>query len=415
MTKPIFIAASPNTEPDDVALAKELSGNETAWSDQSLISNFEAELAQYFGIPAIGFDSARSAFFVLIKTLDLPVGSEVLLPAFSCMVVANAAVWAGMKPVFADCNLKSFGYDLEDLAKKITPNTRIIMVQHSFGMPEDIAKIREIAGPGVVIIEDLAHSLGGELRGQKLGTLGDAAILTFGIEKVISGVRGGVALVKDPVWAEKLKAFQALLPAFPKEKIAVLLDNPVFWTNVAKWYYFGFGKFTLGRLLVWWGHKNGKLGNMIEDCEYDVCQPDWLPAKPAAPLFALASNQFKKLDRFNEHRRNISAVYEAELGIKLPVLAESVPVFLRFPVLVNNRAELSTKAKHEKLVLGDWYKTILYAPEKALPKLNYFKGDCPKAETAAAKIINLPTHIGVTDADAKRIAQLVKPYLAHES
>lgn len=411
MSKPVFIAASPNTEQDDLELSWKLIKNNKQAESESNVEALELKLSEYFDSQAICFDSARSSFYSLLKAFAVKEGDEVILPAFSCMVVANAAIWAGAKPVYVDCDREHFGYDLADLKAKVTSATKFVMVQHSFGSPEDMAQIREVVGPEVIIIEDLAHSLGASIAGHKLGTLGDAAIVTFGIEKVISGVRGGAAIVNDATIAKKLKDFRNGLPDFPKQKARLALWNPILWSFINPVYYFGIGKFTLGRLLVWIGHKLNIFGNMIEDCEYDVCKPEWLPAKPAPALCLLALNQFQKLARFNSVRRCNAAVYQQELARVIPQIPNATPIFLRFPVLVDNKQKVLQILKDNKIVAGDWYKSILFAPAKSLKKLGYTKGNCPNAEYCSAQIVNLPTHIHVTDVDAKRIAKLVKPFL----
>lgn len=412
MAKSIFIAASPNTQKDDVALAWGLLFQPWKWRNDKYVREFEQKISTYLGHrEAVAFDSARSSLFVLLKAAGIGNGDEVILPAFSCMVVANSVIWAGAKPIYVDSNKVNFNFDLEDLRSKVNIKTKAILVQHTFGNPESMSAVREIIGPQVFLIEDLAHSLGGEWQGKKLGSIGDAAILTFGIEKVISGVRGGMVVVKDIEVATKLRELRRKLPDFPLFRTMVALKNPLFWSVITPIYYLGFGKFTLGRIFVWLGHKLGLFGNMIEDCEYDTCKPSWLPAKISPALALLASHQFSKLEMFNGHRQSIAKIYTDILGVKYPVQENSRHIFLRFPILVSDRKELLMKTKAGHIVLGDWYKNILYAPEKSLNRLRYTRGTCPNAESSSGIVVNLPTHINVTASDASRIAKLVKPYL----
>jgi len=412
MSKPIFIAASPNTQKDDLRLAWWLLFRPWQWSNIKYSRELEQKISTYLnGRQAVAFDSARSSLYALLKASGIGPGDEVLLPAFSCMVVANAVVWAGAQPVYVDSDPASFNFDLKDLYSKVSPHTKAILVQHTFGYPEDLAAVRKIVGPQVMLIEDLAHSLGGEWQGRKLGTIGDAAIITFGIEKVISGVRGGMVVVKDTGIAAKLKELLSTLPGFSWFRTAVALKNPIFWSLIIPVYYLGVGKVTLGRLFVWLGHKLGLFGNMIEDCEYETIKPSWLPARMSPALALLAGHQFTKLEMFNGHRQTLARIYSDALGVKYSVPSGSRDIFLRFPVLVHDRAALLTKAKSEHIVLGDWYKNILYAPERSLKKLGYTRGMCPNAEKLSGSVVNLPTHINVPAADASRIAKLVKPYL----
>ncbi len=408
MKRPILIAASPNTQSDDIALAFKGVLQPWKWYEPAYTNELESRLSLDYNSEAITFDSARSAFYSYLKSLELEEGSEVILPAFSCMVVANAVLWAGLRPIFVDCNKVDFNYDLEDLEKKISERTKVIVLQHSFGFPENVAKIRSIVGENVKIVEDLAHSLGGTSQEGKLGTLADAAIITFGIEKVISGVRGGMLLVRNEEMATKIREMRAKLPRFPFLKTFASLLNPLLWELIIPTYNLGFGKFTLGRMLTALFHALGLLGNMIETCEYKACKPNWLPS-PISPVLAkLALNQYEKLETFNKHRCEIASIYKDELGIKD---MKDNNVFLRFPVLVHDRCEVTAITKAEGIVLGDWYKSILYAPKSSLEGLKYIEGSCPNAEELANKIVNLPTHIRLDPEHARSIAKLVKPYI----
>jgi len=405
--KPIHIAASPNTQGDDLKIAWSKLVNPWNLAKGKEAKELEELIGKDLKGYAFTFDSARSAFYVYLKSLDLLPKSEVILPAFSCMVVANAVLWAGLKPVFVDCNENDFNYDLADLKKKLTSRTRVILIQHTFGFPEDIAEVRTMAGKSVIIVEDLAHSLGGNSALGKLGTLADAAILTFGIEKVISGVRGGMVIVRDNKIAEELALTQEESPAFPFSKTIVALLNPILWYLFTPSYYFGIGKFTLGRMLVALAHKLGLFGNMIEPCEYRACKPDWLPSRMSPALAALALNQYRKLDRMNAHRVEIAKLYLQELNKNYP----ANDVYLRFPLLLKNRKQAVLKTKEHGIVLGDWYKSILYAPDSSLQTLQYVKGSCPNAERLADQIVNLPTHINVSTQDARRVVKVINQYL----
>jgi perosamine synthetase len=411
MSKPIFIATHPNFEKDDNDIVSKNYPTLPIENDMSSVYNFEKNISDYFGEHAFAIDSARSALFVLLKELHLPGNSEVILPGFSCMVIANAVKWAGLKPVFVDCNKEDFNYDLTDLQKKITEKTKVVLVQHTFGFPENMQRIKEICGRNIFIVEDLAHSLGGILESNKLGTFGDAAILTFGIEKVISSIRGGMIIIKDLDLAQRVRANISSRKPFPEYNTSVALFGVILWRLFTPIYYLGFGKVTLGKMLVFLAHKMGLMGNMIEDCEYDTCRPKWLPSKMSPTLALLGLNQFKKLDRFNDHRIEIAGIYQKELGINYPTPETSKNIFLRFPLTIEKRDELLIEAKKEKIVLGDWYKTILYAPAKTLELLGYIPGSCPNAEYLSKRIINLPTNINLTNEDALRISSLVKKYM----
>ena len=194
------------------------------------------------------------------------------------------------------------------------------------------------------------------------------------------------------------------LPGFPKNMIRLSLFNPIFWSITLPLYYFGIGILTFGRAFVFIGHKVGILGRMIEKSEYQGSRPKWMPSKISPVLAELGVNQWDKLHKTIMHRREITKIYSEKLGISYP----DSTMLLRFPIIVDDRQMLLIKTKKAGVVLGDWYKKILYAPQNTLDALGYKTGSCPKAEEIKDKIINLPTHVNVTTIDAKRIVALIK-------
>ena len=412
MAKPIFIAASPNSERDDVFLAESLSRRPWRWRNPAEVRELEQQVGKFLDHkPAVAFDSARSSLCALLKAYGIGDGDEVIVPGFTCLVVANPIIWTGARPVYVDINARTFRYNLRDLANKVNNRTKAIVVQHTFGIVDKVTAIRKIVGSKVMIIEDLAHSLGGEFQGKKLGTLGDAAIITFGIEKVLSAVRGGVAVSNDPDIAEKLRLFEQSLPKLSRGRVFKSLMNPIIWFLATPLYYYGIGRLTLGRLLIFFGRLFGILGKVIENEEYETLKPKWLPAQMPGALAELALNQWPKLERFNEHRRQIAAIYSRELQVKYPEEPGNKNVYLRFPVFVKDRKKALDEGKKHRVVLGDWYKTMLYAPESSYKKMYYEKDMAKISEQVTKYIINLPTSINVSEEDAKRIAGFIKKHV----
>ena len=237
--RPVFIGASPNTEKDDIRLALKLLFQPWNWREDKneRVKEFEKAVSEYHGgTNAVAMDSARSAFYLLLKAYGIGPGDEVLLPSFSCLVIANPVIWVGAKPVYVDIDKETFNLSLEDLKKKVSNKTRVILVQHTFGLPVELEKVRDIVGDDVKIVEDIAHSLGGVYKGQKIGTIGDAAVATFGIEKVISSVRGGMVIVKDGEIAQKIRTELESAPHFSFVRIKIALLNPILWSIITPVY-----------------------------------------------------------------------------------------------------------------------------------------------------------------------------------
>lgn len=409
--KPVFIAASPNAEFDDVLLALKQLMLPWNWFNKSKTRKLEEKVAHYLGVKHVfAFDSARSSFYLLMKAYGIAYGDEVILPSFTCLVIANPVIWCGATPVYVDVD-ENFNLDLADLKHKLTKNTKAILIQHTFGLPVEIEKVKKIVGDKVKLIEDTAHAFGGVYRGQKIGSIGDAAVITFGIEKVISCVRGGMVAVNDDVIAERIRKEQRKAKRFSLPRLIISLLNPLWWKAITPFYYLGFGKFTLGRMFVLIGHKFNLLGNMIENEEYMSKKPSWLPATLPGALSTLALKQLTKLERYNQHRIRIAEIYARELDLEYPEFSNSKNIFLRFPVLVKDRARVFSLARKNRVVLGDWYREILYSPRANWHYFKYKQGTAPLAEKLSESIINLPTGINVSEQQARSIAALVKPYL----
>ncbi|MCH8049010.1 aminotransferase class I/II-fold pyridoxal phosphate-dependent enzyme, partial [Patescibacteria group bacterium] len=203
MIKPISISLSPNTEPDDVWLAFGLLFQPWKWKKGKELGELEKEFR------GIAFNSGRSAFMAILDALKLQKNDEVLLQAFTCNAVPNPVQWSGLKPVYVDCNEDDYNIDVEDLERKITPQSKVVVVQHTFGIPADMDKVMEICKKhNLVLVEDCAHALGAEYKGQKVGTFGKAAFFSFSRDKVISSVYGGMMTTDDSALAEKVRIFQ---------------------------------------------------------------------------------------------------------------------------------------------------------------------------------------------------------------
>lgn len=410
--KNIFIGVNPNIQADDISLVIKQIFQPWKWQNDEIVYEFENRVEEYMGqgFKAVAFDSARSSLAILLKEYGIRKGDEVIVPSFTCVVVINAVLRVGATPVYIDTDPKTFNIDIDKLKEKVTPKTKAILVQHSFGVALDVRKVKNIVGEDVKIIEDVAHILGGENQnGQKYGTLGDAAILTFGIEKMMTTLRGGMVLVKDEELYQSLKHFQKKAPHYSKSRIFTWLLNPLIWAIAAPFYFIGFRKFTIGRMISQVGHKLGLMGNMMEACEYKGEWPAWLPSRMPGAFAKLGLNQLKKLDNYNEHRREIARIYDEKLGLNYGSFSGYTP--LRYPVLVTEPGEVLNKLKEKHVIAGNWYHKFLFTDAKFLEYLNFNPSNYPKTQKITEHIVNLPVFIKVSKDDAEEIAHVVKPYL----
>jgi dTDP-4-amino-4,6-dideoxygalactose transaminase len=417
--KPISISLSPNVEREDVRLALKLIKNKKEWKEGEKIRELEEEFKKYLMIKyAISFNSGRSAFLAILNSLGLKTGDEVLLQAFTCNAVPNPVIWSGLKPVYVDCDEKTFNIDVEDLKRKITKKSKAMVVQHTFGLPADLEEILEICKKNnLILIEDCAHSLGAEygstsspqVQSKKVGTFGKVSFFSFSRDKVISSVYGGMVATDDDDLAKKIKEFQQKLDYPSNYWIFQQLLHPILMDKIILPTYSILGKYLL--ILFQWLHILSKAVHWKEK-RGEI--PDYFPKKLPNALASLALNQFKRLDKFNEYRRGIAEFYYENLKdskFELPPEFEyGKQIFLRFTIKHQKAHQIIRKAWQKNLLIGDWYDKIIAPRDTKLDKMEYKMGSCKKAEKLAEETFNLPTHINISKQDAEKIIQFLREF-----
>jgi len=176
------------------------------WAIGQNIKRLEELLAEYVGTKhAVLFNSGTSALHALMIASGIGLNNEVILPSFTFIATANAPLFVGAKPVFAEIESETYGLDPGDVERKITKNTRAIMPVHYGGGPCKIRELAHIAKKhNVLLIEDAAESLGAKIGGKRVGTFGDAAMFSFCAPKVITTGEGGAIVTNSTRLYEKL-------------------------------------------------------------------------------------------------------------------------------------------------------------------------------------------------------------------
>lgn len=355
------------------------------------IHRFEREFAAWNGSKhAAAFAAGRVALSACIEALALGPGDEVIVPGYTCVVVPNAFEFAGVKVVYCDIELESYGPDADSLARRITPQTKAILIQHLYGLVcRDFRRILALAQErGLKVIEDCCHATGAELDGRKLGNFGDVAFYSSEQSKVFNTIQGGVAVTNDERLARRLKAYweRAERP-------------PDWWTNVVLY----------NVLLAYYVRAHPKRSLLSEpakllygpDPMVSVSEGEKAGKRPSgyarimtAPIAELGRNQLGKIDQYNQTRRRWAAIWRewCERNHYAPplVIDGSRPVFLRYPVLVEPHKKADPAWAREELgiELGVWFVTHLHPAERPV-------AGCPNADKAVRQCVNLPC--GVSD------------------
>lgn len=408
---PIFTSLSPNTERDDVRLAWKLLFSPWKWKKGTATRELEELFEEDLGVPtAVTFSSGRAALFAILTALNIKEGDEVLLQAYTCVAVPAPAIWAGAKPIYVDVK-DDLTMSPEDLKEKITPKSKAVIVQHTFGHAADMKEILSIAKKrDLFVIEDCAHVIGGTLSGLPLGTFGDAALFSFGRDKALSSVFGGIAVARDRKLGERVKevAKSFKQPSFLWIKQQLL--HPIVLSIAKRFYHI---PFRFGAALLAFSTRVGLTSKAVYSVEKQGGEPRFARWRMPNALAALAQNQLGKLDRMNDHRREIAWMYAVALKeireIRFPhTTREDVP--LRFTLRVPDPVSLIRAAKKAKIELGNWYDVPVAPKGVDKAKIGYVDSSCPLAEVLAKESVNLPTHIGVIGEDAMRIITFLREY-----
>lgn len=368
----------------------------------------EQALSNYFGSPVFPLNSGRSAIYLALRVLGTGQGDEVLLQAYTCNAVPNPILWSGATPVYVDIEEETLNMDPKDLLKKISPKTKVIVVQHTFGNPAKIREILKIADRNnIKVIEDCAHSLGAKVDGKLLGTFGDMSVLSFGREKVISSLTGGALIVNDKSLIEKIETELDLLKPLPYAKILQEIGNYLSWrTLFRKVYATGWGNNFIKHL-----YQYDFVNVITSQKELSGLNPGWYPSLMPNVFAHIALNELSNIEKYNNHRREVAETYLKKLaGSGLKILKQENGIYLRLVALHPKAHLILEKAKEQKQSFGNWYNSVIYPESVHLSKLGYMSGSCPVAESIAHQTINLPNYIGITETEIDRAIELLNSF-----
>ena len=152
--------------------------------------------------------NGTSALTSMFFALDLPPGSEIMVPSYTFFATSLPLRFFGYVPIFIDIDPKTACFDLEDAKKKLTKNTRALVPMHSWGLPCEMDKIAGWAKEkGLILLEDAAHAHGASMQGKKVGTWGEMGIYSFQTSKVMPLVEGGMGMYRTREYFERAALF----------------------------------------------------------------------------------------------------------------------------------------------------------------------------------------------------------------
>jgi dTDP-4-amino-4,6-dideoxygalactose transaminase len=413
MRKIISISLSPNTEKDDVFLALRLVFQPWKWKQGQTVEVLEKKFQEKMNLgQCFSFNSGRSCLLAAFFAIKIAEGDEIIVQSFTCNAVINPILKFKAKPVYVDID-SNLNMDLSRIEEKITSRTKAIIVQHTFGWPAKIEEIKKICEKhNLILIEDCAHALGGKINNKFCGSFGDISFFSFGRDKIISSVYGGMLCVNKKELALEISNFSKQTN-YPKNSwIFQQLLHPIL-TNLLILPFYGM---IIGKIFMALFVNLNILSKSVTKNENQGILPEYFPYKLPNALAVLALNQFEKLEKFNIHRRKIAMFYNKELE-SIPEYKivfsglenNDYPIYLKYPLLTKDSKKIIQKMKNNNIYLNDgWRDSAIMPPMTNLEKMIYQPGSCSLAEGIAKEIIYLPTHINVSLSQAEKIVDLLK-------
>jgi dTDP-4-amino-4,6-dideoxygalactose transaminase len=424
----VFIGSIPNTERDDLELAKRiLKGQENL---KGSIGNLREQLLRHLreneNLAEITeeniflFNRGRDSIYFYLKSLELNEEDEVIVQAFTCVAVVAPILWNKLKPVFVDIDPKSFNMDISLLKGKITNKTRAIVVQHTFGNIVDMKKVRDLVDKAnreraekekIKIIEDSAHIFPSDFKGKysTLGKYSDMLLFSFSQDKSISSTQGAASIILDEDALDIARENYSELRKPSKKESLYNARYIKLWSLIKKYYFTKIiprTNITIGRVLIILFRN---LGLIKKQAKADTIVFSGIE-KLSQVQAVLLSNQLKKVSKINQKREKITEFYDTNLKENFVFKTEG-DLLLRYPILLENRAEVKQKLLEREIIVGNWYSSPVHPlSEEELGKVDYKQGSCPIAERVGKNILNLPTNIEVTEEDAKEIVGIVNNF-----
>jgi perosamine synthetase len=166
-----------------------------------------AKISRQFGFDEVVlFPYARSAFYAILKSLDLPPKSEILLTPITIGPMLEVILALGHRPVFVDIELETFCVDIDDLRAKLGRRPTCFLLTYLFGYVPNIEAVADLCrAAGTALLEDISHNIGATYKGRSLGSFGTAAIYSASLLKYVDAYNGAFAVTRDPALAARLR------------------------------------------------------------------------------------------------------------------------------------------------------------------------------------------------------------------
>jgi dTDP-4-amino-4,6-dideoxygalactose transaminase len=323
---------------------------------------FEAEFADYCESPyGVGVDSGLSALELTLRALEIGAGDEVITAANTFVATVFAIAHAGATPVLADVDPKTYTLEPDAVRAAITKRTRAIVPVHLYGQPAEMDSLGAIAqSHGLLVIEDACQAHGARYKGQRVGSMGDAAAFSFYPAKNLGAHGdGGMVVTRHRALRDRLRVLRNYGQQQKNHHVEV-----------------GFNR------------------------RLDTLQAAILRVK------------LRHLDAWNKARRGVASLYDRLLPdevIKPTATNDVEPVWHVYAIQVEQRDRLAAFLEQKGVGTGVHYPLPVHR-QAALRGLGYEAGSHPIAEAASPRLLSLPIYPELTPASVRVVASAVHDF-----
>lgn len=352
-------------------------------------------LSEKYGGQVVLYRRGRTALAEAIRLASGGEG-EVAISALTCYNLVQAVEAAGCRPVFVDIRLDDLHFGVDELKKRLDehPNIKVVVIQNMLGFPADIERLTSLARErGLMVVEDLAHSAGARYRdGREVGTVGDLTMLSFGRDKAIDVGGGGALVIRRPELGE------AVLPS----------KNPIWFDQfrdrlypIIAWLTRKLYRITIGRYIM---SASIRLHLVARSADGQPNTDEKLPNWQAR----LAKQELANLEETVAKRHRLAKLYQQQLGDLMTIteLGDGASP-LRVPVLVENRKSLLRELWRQGAQIYDTWYDVPVGPTRFYKKADFPESENPVAVMVAKKLINLPVHRRISQADVVKITNIL--------
>lgn len=367
------------------------------------ILKLKLEISKYLFTDKIYFHyKGRVSLYAILKAMGVGAGDEVIIPAYTCVVVPNPIIYLGAKPIYVEIDEKSLCMDLTKLEEAISEKTKVIICQNTYGLSANVDKIVKIAKTHkLYTIEDCTHGFGGSYKGKPNGSYCDAAFYSMQWNKPFSSGVGGFMTITNLELVPKIKELEnskTEIGIVTKLNLKTLYFTKRYLLNEATYWM-------MVKLYRWLSKKNIVTGSSSGEEISDIIMPHNFFMNYSEVQAKEGVRNIKKLPEILALRKTNAAKYTAFLKANgKRFVADELHEnhsFLKYPVFVNDREKFFELARKHKIELGDWFNSPIHPIQSEFEKWFMIPENFPLANYASQHVINVPT-------DTKKIEKAIQ-------